>query len=1246
MRKYKKYLVLFVLLALAVPSFAATLTRRPTGDHSSSGTWGSTGASYYTEVNEASANDSTNIYASTSPARNRFTFPAFSVPAGATVNNLTIHYRAMRNGNPGANIRSALLVGGTDYDTVDPGVNPSKTPNYADYSYAYATNPKTGAAWTVADINGAGGNPLQAFGVYTSDANPDVYVSQVYAVVDYTVPNSPPVGGYTADNVIPAAQCVQSTDGSGLITISFRVKDANLDPCTLKTFQYSVNGGGAWNPPTNGDVSGSLSSGWTNNGGSNYTSAADFSGPVYSFTFNTKHADVSGINGTDQNDIRIRFTVNDGAADSALPATSDNFSVDDLNPATLSAADITLRPEAGDTAVILDASFTEAHPNTNTFYLAVNGGAYGAGSAGDTNTADPSAHSTPAGATLDGNDYVSKVSCVHVDDFGNSGTNENLAPTSSGVKPYTPTAPTVSTPTASTVDVVVNKNASEATGLQYAIYVSSHTKYVQADGSLGDAAAWQTIAAWGTKTVTGLTAPVSNYVFNAKSRNPNGDNPESDLSGGASSANAAPVLHNGSAENVLVVPVQATDRSGDITIRFRIKDVDLDACSAVSGSFQYNVNGAGWNPILDADITGTKTGLASAVDLSGALHTLVWNNSKEYIDDAFSQNVQLRFQINDGSVNSTYGVSPLGFNIDNLDPAVATATDIYTQPLAGQASVTLNAAFTENNPNTNTFYLAVNGGSYGSATSGEANTATPTPQATAAGATLDGNDYVSKALCSAVDDFGNIGDNENLAPDAARKYAKPYTPSVPTVSNGTESTVDVNVNKYPDETPGLEYAIYVSSHAKYVQSDGTLGDAPAWQTIVNWGAKTVTGLNSPVSDYFFKTRSRNTSDAAHLASSQSDLSDAANTTGAQPTAEAVVSYSPAAGAEGVSQEAVVTVTFDRDMNTSSVQDVFSMNAVFSNTGVVVSVPVSGGFAWSGNRVLTFVPAANLSKGYSYRVTLAGNVKDYDGNDLALDLSWTFRVILDREIQNVFISADGRARVTLALGAMGNDAYVDINRHPVENPKEVIPSAILEANAKVLAKGDAFRYPFLTSITEINAYGTDDIRITQPFAAPVTVTFFYNDENNDGYVDNTNPRILEKGLWIYRLDEDHGLWVRVPQCTLNASQNYVSANVTHFSVYTLMATPFEDVSGAFAYPNPFKPSDGHTSVTFTDLGSVSTIKVFTLTGDLVKTIIENDGDGVATWNVKNEAGEDVASGLYYFVIRSGNDIKKGKLVIIR
>jgi hypothetical protein len=148
---------------------------------------------------------------------------------------------------------------------------------------------------------------------------------------EYNGSNSAPFGGYTADDIIPAAQVTQSTTGDGIITIEFRSKDAETDNVTLNTFEYSVDGGMTWNAPTNGDASASLSANW-NNGGSSYSSATDWSGTVHSFTFDTDHADVTGMSGVDQSDVQIRFTVNDVLADSAAPATSESFRVDNLTP--------------------------------------------------------------------------------------------------------------------------------------------------------------------------------------------------------------------------------------------------------------------------------------------------------------------------------------------------------------------------------------------------------------------------------------------------------------------------------------------------------------------------------------------------------------------------------------------------------------------------------------------------------------------------------------------------------------------------------------------------------------------------------------------------------------------------------------------------------------------------------------------------------------------------------------------------
>lgn len=173
-----------------------TQQRLPTGDGDVSGTWTVTPSSPTTRYDKVddpigSPDDNTTYIVGTVVGRSLFTYSAFSVPSNATITNLTLTYRHRDQVSTGTNnIRSSLKVNGTYY-TTDPGINANNSLTVWAYrSYAWTTNPDTGAAWTVADINGTGSNPLQQWGVYTSDATPDVAVTQVYATVNYRVPVS------------------------------------------------------------------------------------------------------------------------------------------------------------------------------------------------------------------------------------------------------------------------------------------------------------------------------------------------------------------------------------------------------------------------------------------------------------------------------------------------------------------------------------------------------------------------------------------------------------------------------------------------------------------------------------------------------------------------------------------------------------------------------------------------------------------------------------------------------------------------------------------------------------------------------------------------------------------------------------------------------------------------------------------------------------------------------------------------
>ncbi|MBI4231637.1 S8 family serine peptidase, partial [Candidatus Peregrinibacteria bacterium] len=229
--------------------------------------------------------------------------------------------------------------GDVSVDLGAPGVNIYSTSRTTNSSYAYASGTSSsapyvsGAAAVLWNYNtGLTSSQLKNIIVNSGDAISSLSgktVSGRRLNLNNALATFDPVVGYTADDVIPATQISQSTDGDGLLTVNFRLKDglAGMD-ATLSNFEYSVDGGTSFNAPTNGDNSASLSTNWDDN---SYITATDFAGTVYSFTFNTKHGDVSGLDDVYQGDVQIRFKANDGVLTGSF-ATSESFSVDDKSP--------------------------------------------------------------------------------------------------------------------------------------------------------------------------------------------------------------------------------------------------------------------------------------------------------------------------------------------------------------------------------------------------------------------------------------------------------------------------------------------------------------------------------------------------------------------------------------------------------------------------------------------------------------------------------------------------------------------------------------------------------------------------------------------------------------------------------------------------------------------------------------------------------------------------------------------------
>ncbi|MBK8575120.1 MAG: T9SS type A sorting domain-containing protein [Elusimicrobia bacterium] len=91
------------------------------------------------------------------------------------------------------------------------------------------------------------------------------------------------------------------------------------------------------------------------------------------------------------------------------------------------------------------------------------------------------------------------------------------------------------------------------------------------------------------------------------------------------------------------------------------------------------------------------------------------------------------------------------------------------------------------------------------------------------------------------------------------------------------------------------------------------------------------------------------------------------------------------------------------------------------------------------------------------------------------------------------------------------------------------------------------------------------------------------------------------------------------------------------------TPSE-VSEARVYPSVFQPLKGHTYIRFDRMPVDSTVRIYSMTGGLVKEIRESSSS--VNWDVKNDSGDSVASGVYFVRVSGSGGDKTFKIVVQR
>ncbi|MBN1384350.1 MAG: Ig-like domain-containing protein [Elusimicrobia bacterium] len=366
--------------------------------------------------------------------------------------------------------------------------------------------------------------------------------------------------------------------------------------------------------------------------------------------------------------------------------------------------------------------------------------------------------------------------------------------------------------------------------------------------------------------------------------------------------------------------------------------------------------------------------------------------------------------------------------------------------------------------------------------------------------------------------------------------------------------------------------------------------------------------------------------------------------GTDTTAPSIVSIFPEDDAIGVAVDTIIQIKFSENMDETAVKNAVMLKSVKDSSGNEVnstSIPGTAVFN-SVTSSMTFTPSSSLSKNFTYKFTISTTATDTIGNNLSAVEEISFTTIMDPNSSNTTVASDGKSKVVIPANSISVPVSVKINLDPVNSPQKVDSAKLTTANEKMGFDSDLFNSPIEGTIREINLFDADGNYISAVLSSPATVTIPYTETN--GTVAGSNPAVGEDMLFIYYLDEEHSLWVKILESSVDKDENTVSASVTHFSVFALFGSGNLDLSGAYCFPVPFK-GNRDTDITFTGLSLQATIKIYTINGKLVREI-QHQGGTTESWNLKNDDGNDVASGVYLYIIENDMSTKKDKLMVIR
>jgi hypothetical protein len=380
---------------------------------------------------------------------------------------------------------------------------------------------------------------------------------------------------------------------------------------------------------------------------------------------------------------------------------------------------------------------------------------------------------------------------------------------------------------------------------------------------------------------------------------------------------------------------------------------------------------------------------------------------------------------------------------------------------------------------------------------------------------------------------------------------------------------------------------------------------------------------------------------------------------------------------GVPINATVVINFSDQIDSSTVPAGITVYKMQDHLGTLLSQPVA--IIATPDPLLqsvTVAPAGAWEGNVLYAVVVSSNLHSLDGYALDPESRTLYLTVLDPKQNNLLLQntnassagtlsasavvSGGGMTLSMPQATLADYATILSSKDPINSPLRVDPKIVNEATSKAQA-ASPYRVPLL--MRELTGFDSQGNTLTR-LAQPVQFTLGMKDPSAPATPMAAWIRPQTISLWV--LDEDHHLWLKMPGSQTTGDGSGMTAQVSSLAVYALMSDAAESTSSVYPFPVPWRPNgpnagilSGQTGtevngsqggITFADLPSECKIRIFTVSGELVRELHHSDITSAdptrERWDVKTTNGHSVASGVYFWRVESDTDSKNGKLMVIR